>query len=181
MSARVRHLAQRLRSNLNFATVAKHWSSSSFFEVTRVICERPQVGDGPLLRDDLISTSVTYHHGIAVLAISGEMDLASAAAVEHAIAEVLAEDPPSLIIDLSGVQFLASVGVAILLKARDKFVDCERFSVVAQGRMTSRAIQLLDLDHLLSLQETVEEALSNAKARHVPLASPASIPSGPTA
>jgi anti-sigma B factor antagonist len=134
-----------------------------------------------LLHDDLISTSVTYHHGIAVLAISGEMDLASAAAVEHAIAEVLAEDPPSLIIDLSGVQFLASVGVAILLKARDKFVDCERFSVVAQGRMTSRAIQLLDLDHLLSLQETVEEALSNAKARHVPLESPASIPSEPTA
>jgi anti-sigma B factor antagonist len=181
VSARVRHLAQRLRSNLNFATVAKHWSSSSFFEVTRVICERPQVGDGPLLHDDLISTSVTYHHGIAVLAISGEMDLASAAAVEHAIAEVLAEDPPSLIIDLSGVQFLASVGVAILLKARDKFVDCERFSVVAQGRMTSRAIQLLDLDHLLSLQETVEEALSDAKARHVPLASPASIPGEPTA
>lgn len=134
-----------------------------------------------MLHDDLISTSVTYHHGIAVLAISGEMDLGSAAAVEHAIAEVLAEDPPSLIIDLLGVQFLASAGVAILLNAREKFVDCERFSVVAQGRMTSRAIQLLDLDRLLSLQETVEEALSNAKARQVPLASPAPIPREPTA
>ena len=64
-----------------------------------------------MLRDDLISTSVKYHHGITVLAISGEMDLASAAAVEHAIAEVLGPDPPSLIIDLLGVQFLASVGV----------------------------------------------------------------------
>jgi anti-sigma B factor antagonist len=134
-----------------------------------------------LLHDDLISTTVKYHHGIAVLAISGEMDLASAAAVEHAIAEVLAEDPPSLIIDLLGVQFLASAGVAILLNAREKFVDCERFSVVAQGRMTSRAIELLDLDRLLSLQETVEEALSKAKARQVPVASPAPIPREPTA
>ena len=134
-----------------------------------------------MLHDDLISTTVTYHHGIAVLAISGEMDLASAAAVEHAIAEVLAKDPPSLIIDLLGVQFLASAGVAILLNAREKFVDCERFSVVAHGRMTSRAIQLLDLDRLLSLQETVEEALSKAKARQVPVASPAPIPSEPTA
>ena len=134
-----------------------------------------------MLHDDLISTTVTYHHGIAVLAISGEMDLASAAAVEHAIAEVLAKDPPSLIIDLLGVQFLASAGVAILLNAREKFVDCERFSVVAQGRMTSRAIQLLDLDRLLSLQETVEEALSMAKARQVPVASPAPIPREPTA
>lgn len=134
-----------------------------------------------MLHDDLISTTVKYHHGIAVLAISGEMDLASAAAVEHAIAEVLAEDPPSLIIDLLGVQFLASAGVAILLNAREKFVDCERFSVVAQGRMTSRAIELLDLDRLLSLQETVEEALSKAKARQVPVASPAPIPREPTA
>ena len=134
-----------------------------------------------MLHDDLISTTVTYQHGIAVLAISGEMDLASAAAVEHAIAEVLAEDPPSLIIDLLGVQFLDSTGVAILLNAREKFVDCERFSVVAQGRMTSRAIQLLDLDRLLSLQETVEEALSMAKARQVPVASPAPIPREPTA
>lgn len=134
-----------------------------------------------MLHDDLISTTVTYHHGIAVLAISGEMDLATAPAVEHAIAEVLAEDPPSLIIDLLGVQFLASAGVAILLNARGKFVDCERFSVVAQGRMTSRAIQLLDLDRLLSLQETVEEALSKAKARQAPGASPAPIPIEPTA
>jgi anti-sigma B factor antagonist len=94
---------------------------------------------------------------------------------------VLAEDPPSLIIDLLGVQFLASAGVAILLNAREKFVDCERFSVVAQGRMTSRAIQLLDPDRLLSLQETVEEALSKAKARQVPVASPAPIPREPTA
>ena len=134
-----------------------------------------------MLHDDLISTSVTYHHEIAVLAISGEMDSASAATVEYAIAEVLAYDPPSLIIDLLGVQFLASAGVRILVNARDKFVDCERFSVVAQGWMTSRVLQLLGLDRLLSLQETVEEALSKAKARQVPGASPAPIPREPTA
>jgi anti-sigma B factor antagonist len=119
-------------------------------------------------KNDLVSTSVVYRHGIAVLAISGEFDLASVAAVEKAIAEVLAQDPPSLIIDLLGVQFLASVGVGILVKARNNFVDCERFSVVAQGPMTQRIIQLLDLDRTLSLQETVEDALSAAKARQSP-------------
>ena len=134
-----------------------------------------------MLHDDLISTSVTYHRGIAVLAISGEMDLASVAAVEHAIAEVMAEDPPSLIIDLLGVDFLASVGIGVLVKARDKFVDCDRFSVVAQGSVTSRVIQLLDLDRVLALQETVEEALNTAEARQLPVASPAPVPIEPTA
>jgi anti-sigma B factor antagonist len=124
------------------------------------------------LLDDLISTSVAYHHAIAVLAVSGEIDLASAPAVEYAIAEVLAENPPSLIIDLSGVQFLGSPGVRILVAAREKFVDEDCFSVVAQGPMTSRIIQLLDLDRVLSLQETLEEALSTALARQAPVASP---------
>ena len=118
--------------------------------------------------DDLISTSVVYHHGIAVLAISGEIDLASAAAFENAISEVLAEDPPSLIIDLLGVRFLASLGIGILVKARDSFVDPQRFSVVAKGPMTHRIIQLLDLDRVLSLQVTVEDALSAARARQAP-------------
>ncbi len=118
--------------------------------------------------DDLISTSVVYHHGIAVLAISGEIDLASAAAFENAISEVLAEDPPSLIIDLLGVRFLASLGIGILVKARDSFVDSQRFSVVAKGPMTHRIIQLLDLDRVLSLQVTVEDALSAARARQAP-------------
>jgi anti-sigma B factor antagonist len=121
-----------------------------------------------LLGDDLVSTSVKYRHGIAVLAISGEIDIASAAAVERAIAAVLAEDPPSLIIDLLGVKFLASTGVGIMVQTRDKFVDCQRFSVVAQGLMTRRVIELLDLDRVLLLQETVEEALSAAKARQAP-------------
>jgi anti-sigma B factor antagonist len=129
-----------------------------------------------LIRDDLVSTSVMYRHGIAVLAISGEIDIASAPTVERAIAAVLAEDPPSLIIDLLGVQFLASAGVGIMVKTRDKFVDCQRFSVVAQGLMTRRVIELLDLDRVLLLQETVEEALSAAKARQAPLAPPIPIP-----
>jgi anti-sigma B factor antagonist len=129
-----------------------------------------------MLSDDLVSTSVAYHHGIAVLAISGEIDLASAAAVESAIAEVLAQDPPSLIIDLLGVRFLASLGVGILVKARNTFVDGERFSVVAQGRMTHRIIQLLDLDRALSLQETLEDALTAARARQVPVAPPTPVP-----
>jgi anti-sigma B factor antagonist len=123
-----------------------------------------------MLSDDLVSTSVEYHHGIAVLAISGEIDLASAATIEKAIAEVLVQDPPSLIIDLLGVQFLASLGVGILVQTRDTFGDCGRFSVVAQGRMTHRIIQLLDLDRALSLQETLEDALSAAQARQAPKA-----------
>ena len=112
-----------------------------------------------MLRDELVSTSVTYHDGIVVLAICGEIDLASVPAVERAIAEVVAENPPSLVIDLLGVEFLGSIGVASLVAASVEFGDDRRFSVVANSPMTSRIIQLLGLDNVLSLQETIEQAL----------------------
>jgi anti-sigma B factor antagonist len=130
---------------------------------------------------DLVSTSITYQRGIAVLAISGEFDIATASTVELAIAEALAGDPPALIIDLLGVQFLASVGVGILVKTRDQFVDRQRFSVVAQGRITRRVIQLLDLDRALLVHETVEEALTTAKARRPLVVAPAPSPQVPSA
>lgn len=133
------------------------------------------------MHDDLVSTSVTYHPGIVVLAISGEIDIASAPTVERAIAEVLAENPLSLIIDLLGVHFLASTGVGILVHTRDKFVDGDYFSVVAQGRMTRRIIQLLDLERVLSLEETVAGALSAAKAHQASEASPTFVAEEPTA
>jgi anti-sigma B factor antagonist len=105
-----------------------------------------------LLSDELVTSS-------AVLAVCGEIDLASAPTFERALAEVLNENPPSLIIDLLGVRFLGSIGVAILMTARDNFGDKGRFSVVTQGVNTSRIIQLLALHDLLSLHESVEEAL----------------------
>ncbi len=111
-------------------------------------------------QDDLISSSVTHRDGTAVLAVSGEVDLASAAVFERAIADVLAEDPPSLILDLVGVRFLASAGVGILMQARSRFRDADCFSVVTQDPLTIRVIQVLGMDGLLSLRSTVEDALS---------------------
>ena len=116
-------------------------------------------------KNDLIRSSVTHRDGTAVLAISGEVDLASAAVFERAIADVLAEDPPSLIIDLAGVPFLASAGVGILMQARSRFSDADRFSVVTQDPLTIRVIQILGVDGLLSLRSTVGDALSAVEPR----------------
>jgi anti-sigma B factor antagonist len=120
---------------------------------------------GLLSEDDLISCSVTHRDGTAVLVISGEVDLASAPVFERAIADVLAGDPPSLIIDLVGVQFLASAGVGLLMQARSRFSEADRFSVVTQDPPTIRVIQVLGMDGLLSLRSTVEDALSAVKPR----------------
>ncbi len=66
---------------------------------------------GQLLVEDPISTSVQHRDGVAVLAVRGEIDMATAPAFKSGIAEVLAEDAPALVIDLLEVRFLGSAGL----------------------------------------------------------------------
>jgi anti-sigma B factor antagonist len=113
-----------------------------------------------LLLEDLISTSVEHRDGVTVLAVSGEIDMASAPVLDRAVAGVLADDPAALVIDLTKVQFLDPAGLQILVAAREKVGESARFAVAAHGPITSRIIELVDLDEFLSLHETLEDALA---------------------
>jgi anti-sigma B factor antagonist len=69
-----------------------------------------------------ITTSVEHRYGIAVLAVGGEIEMVTAPQFEKAIDDVLADDPPTLVIDLTEVTFLASVGLQLLARANERFV-----------------------------------------------------------
>jgi anti-sigma B factor antagonist len=107
-----------------------------------------------------ITTSVTYRDGIAVLTVGGEVDLATVEAVDAAVAVALTQEPSALVIDLSGVQFLASAGLQALVAARETAGESADFAVVANGPATSRPIQLTGLDQIFSLYPTLDDALA---------------------
>jgi anti-sigma B factor antagonist len=113
---------------------------------------------------DPVPTSVGYRDGVAVLSVGGEIDLATAPALEAAIDEVLGEDPPMLVIDLSGVEFLASAGLRILVATRQKLGESAPFAVVASGPATSRPIQLTGLEEVFPLYPTLDAALGAVRA-----------------
>jgi anti-sigma B factor antagonist len=112
-----------------------------------------------MLLEDPIGSSIEVHGGVAVLAIRGEIDVASAPAFKSAIAEALEGKKQGLVLDLLEVEFLGSVGVRVLLEAQEKVGD-ERFAVVARSPAAGRILQLLALDELISMHETVNGALS---------------------
>ena len=110
-------------------------------------------------KDPLI-TSVSHDEGVAVLSVSGEIDLATIPAFEAAIADALTQRPTALIVDLSGVDFLASSGLQALVATRESLTGAAGFAVVANGPATSRPIQLTGLEEILSLHPTVADARS---------------------
>jgi anti-sigma B factor antagonist len=109
---------------------------------------------------DPITTSVAHRDGVAVVSIGGEIDLSTAPAFEAVIAEALEEDPPALVIELSEVTFMASVGLRILAATQEKVGKSIQLALVADHAAASRPMQLTGLDNVISLYPTLDAALT---------------------
>lgn len=94
-----------------------------------------------------------------MVVVGGEIDLNTAPALETAVSDVLAQEPGALIVQLSAVDFMGSVGLRILVTTQQNIGAADRFAVVANGPATSRPIQLTGLDETLSLYPTLDEAV----------------------
>lgn len=107
---------------------------------------------------------VTVHRpdgGTEVLEAAGEVDLLSVAVLDDALVAALAREPALLVIDLTGVSFLASVGMTVLLKAHRDAGSGTKLRVVAPGRSTvGRALELTGLTEALAVTGTRADALS---------------------
>jgi anti-sigma B factor antagonist len=109
---------------------------------------------------DPITTSLAHREGVAVVSIGGEVDLSTAPAFEAAITGALDDDPPVLVIELSEVSFMASVGLRILAATQEKVSESVQVAIVANNPATSRPMQLTGLDKVLSLYPTLDDALT---------------------
>ncbi|MFC9895694.1 STAS domain-containing protein [Nocardia sp. NPDC127579] len=107
-----------------------------------------------------MTTAVAVHDDVTVLSVVGEIDLATAPALETAIEGVLAETPRAVIIDLTGVGFLASAGMAALVAAHKRAGTATTIAVVAEGPATSRQLKMTALDQVFALYATLDEALA---------------------
>lgn len=93
----------------------------------------------------------------AVLGVEGEIDLASAPTMKAAVDTVLEAGKPVLVVDLSGVTFLGSAGLSVLVNGL-RALPPGGLRVVASPPVR-RAIEVTGLDHQILLRDTVEAAL----------------------
>lgn len=107
-----------------------------------------------------MTTAVALHDAATVLTVDGEVDLATAPALENAIDGVLVDKPAHLIIDLTRVSFLASAGMAALVGAHQRAGETTAIAVVADGPATSRQLKMTSLDKVFALYATLDEALA---------------------
>jgi anti-anti-sigma factor len=98
--------------------------------------------------------------GLAVVSVSGSVDMLTAPGLAEAIDSALAKQPKGLIVDLTKVEFLGSAGISILMKTRDALDGGVSFCVVADGPATHRPLTLLGINDLMCLCRRLDDAIS---------------------
>ena len=80
----------------------------------------PQHADRVLRSSELLDLAVYRADGVTVVAVIGEVDLLTAPLLTSRVNEELVRCPKALVLDLSGVSFLGSSGLAVLVQIRDR-------------------------------------------------------------
>ncbi len=111
--------------------------------------------------DSACSVTTSWIHRNAVVAISGDLDMATAPDVADTIRSAVAHGPAALIVDLSRVRFMASAGINLLISVHRDLPPSSRFGVVADGPATSRPLNVIGADTILAVYRTLDEALDH--------------------
>ncbi|MFE2752802.1 anti-sigma factor antagonist [Actinosynnema sp. NPDC059335] len=111
----------------------------------------------------ILDVRVTRNGEVAVVSVSGELDLDTVPEVRAALGSALSGPASSaLVVDLTDVVFFSSAGLSLLLEFRRR-VDA--FAVVATRRAVLRPIQVTSVAPLLNVVPSLDDALASVRPR----------------
>lgn len=99
----------------------------------------------------------------ALLRVFGEIDMLTSPVLREGIAEQLSEDRVRLLVDLDGVEFLGTSGLAALVEARSSAEENNvELWLVCTNRQVLRPLEIAGLTSLFRIAVSVTEALGAA-------------------
>ena len=113
------------------------------------------------IRGDPVA-GIARNEGSVVVSLAGELDLYNAHEVRETLVVCCAEGPERLVVDLSGVTFIDSTALGVLIEARTKLANRRGFLLASPGHETKRALEVSGLDRHFAVYDTVDAALAAA-------------------
>ncbi|GGG19729.1 anti-sigma factor antagonist [Rhodococcoides trifolii] len=97
--------------------------------------------------------------GVAVVSVRGSLDLASAPRLSETAYPAAEVASNGLVFDLTGVQFMSSSGVTVLVRTIDLLPDGASAAIVASQPAVQRPITLSGLDRVITTVPDVASAI----------------------
>lgn len=100
------------------------------------------------------------HDGHVVVTLRGELDVSTATELRERLFRILARDPASLILDMSGLRFMDSTGISVLVATQQRAnTRGWTLSLAGPKKIVGRVLRITSLDRHFRIFPTVEEAL----------------------
>jgi anti-sigma B factor antagonist len=102
-----------------------------------------------------LSLETSLAGGGAVIALSGELDLAGAAALEHELARVEAASGGAVVLDLRGVGFMDSSGLRLIAIAAQRARELGRRLALVPG--TDQVMRVFEITRMRERLDFVDD------------------------
>ncbi|WP_170155959.1 STAS domain-containing protein [Umezawaea tangerina] len=119
------------------------------------------------------STSPDLQGSAAVVALVGEVDGNTAVPVRRQVFGAFDDNPSAVVLDLTGVLFFGSTGIAVVLAAAQRALRLGvRFAVVADQRCVLRPLRVTGVIAQVDVHPDVDSALAavSRPAHRIPAA-----------
>ena len=108
-----------------------------------------------------LDVEATTAGGRDVLTVAGELDLIAAPVLQQAVDRVLDQGSARLVLDLSGVRFLDSAGLRVLVSAQRALTDENgQLQIVCATPRVLEVFRVANLDDYLRVFGSLEDALA---------------------
>ncbi|GAA1774835.1 STAS domain-containing protein [Nocardioides hankookensis] len=113
------------------------------------------IDDPPILAvsDELVGAT-------RVVRCAGEIDLATVPQLRDRVSRLQVDGPPHLVIDLTGVTFIDSLGLGALIGAHKRARVLKGSLVLVPSEAATRVFAATALDRVFELRASVDEALA---------------------
>ncbi len=101
------------------------------------------------------------HDGVRIVAIDGELDIASSPRVRDLLSAAATDVERPLVVDLTSCGFIDSTGLATLLHGTKPARDGEaHVALVSPGGEVRKLLELTAIDRTIPVFETLDEAIA---------------------
>ncbi len=106
-------------------------------------------------------TTSELDRGVLLVSLSGALDAATHRPVVSELDTVFEARPPGVVLDLGDVEFMGSVGIAMLVNSHHRANRLRiPLAIVANTRAVLRPLQISQVDGALPLHASVDEAVA---------------------
>ncbi|MFN8149136.1 MAG: STAS domain-containing protein [Candidatus Nanopelagicales bacterium] len=100
--------------------------------------------------------------GRTIVAATGEVDVYTAPVLDDALSAVVSGGATRVVVDLSGVDFLDSTGLSVLVKALKRVRDADgALDVVVTAERVNKVFRITGLDQVIPVHASLADALAS--------------------